>query len=126
MRTNSDHKFRQSFRKFALAGQHNGGMYAKQLKQSQRDKDRYHRQVNRAFAMAPSGANIPFSPAHCLSAARRKTNKFGDNVGSQMRVIFAGGTLVKGGRPWRGKSERRQVLRNRREDKAAALANLQK
>lgn len=69
------HERRKSFAKWALPGQHNGGMTAAQLAQSRKDKTLHRLKSSRGFAMMQSNSVIAFKPRTCLSRDNFRPNK---------------------------------------------------
>ncbi len=121
---NKNPERRRSAERFGLTGQNNGTPTIGQIKQRGRDIGRIGHLASKAHATMVSKSNVPFKPRTCTSSALFKRNKYASPVASRLRVISRGGTFVSNEvRSWSGKSERRQVIRNRREDRAWEAAN---
>ena len=115
-----------SYPKFGLAGQHSGGRTIKQDEQSERDKRRHATEEKWQMPVA-SSTIITYRPHSILHDPGTLTpvddlrNRFKQRRYGRLHT----GQIVSlaAARPWRGKSDRRQVVVARREDREAAKAN---
>jgi hypothetical protein len=133
---------RKSFRTWALPGQHGGSPTPNQLRQSFFDKARHRFKSSRAFGAMASRSVISFARKSIFSLGQNRFGKYPKGL-AELRPTYRSVLTLRTvkGKPrfvrdtdgsirrlspkaWVGKSDRRQCLRDRREDRRLAAANM--